>query len=64
MLEKSIGVSSNSVCVCTDNYNVQKTLQEKFSRINVIFASTNENFTQQCLTQTCGVGFDLVVDFS
>ena len=64
MLEKTIGLSNSSICCCTDNYNVQKTLQEKFAKISVIFASTTESFTQSCISQTNGIGFDLVLDFS
>jgi len=64
ILEKTIGIAGSSVCCCTDNYNVQKTLKEKFPRISVMFAPTTENFTQACLNQTNGLGFDLVLDFS
>ena len=64
ILQKLIGMSSSSICVCTDNYNVQKTLQEKFPRITVIFASTTESFTQSCISQTNGLGFDIAIDFS
>ena len=48
ILEKTIGMQSTSICCCTDNYNVQKTLKEKFPRISVMFAPTSENFTQSC----------------
>lgn len=64
MLEKTIGIPNSSICCCTDNYNVQKTLKEKFPRISVMFAPTTENFTKECFSQTNGVGFDLVLDFS
>lgn len=57
-------MQSTSICCCTDNYNVQKTLKEKFPRISVMFAPTAENFTQSCFNQTNGLGFDLVIDFS
>ena len=43
---------------------MQKTLKEKFPRIGVMFAPTTENFTQACVNQTNGLGFDLVIDFS
>ena len=46
MLEKSVGVPSSSICVSTDNYNVKKLLEERFSnKVNVMFSLSNENFT-------------------
>ena len=62
ILQKQVGVSN--VCVCTDNYNIQRTLQEKFQKISVLFAPTTADFEDACMEQTNGLGYDLVLDFT
>lgn len=53
-----------AITCCTDNYNIQKTLQEKLPKVTVLFTPTIGDFEDACMEQTNGLGFDLVLDFS
>jgi len=61
ILSRKVGI--RTLVATIDQFDMQKVLQEEFPQAHVIFTPSEKNI-EKTFQVTCGLGFDLIIDYS
>jgi hypothetical protein len=61
ILSKQVGI--RTIVATIDQFDMQKVLQEEFPQAHIIFTPSEKNI-EKAFAVTCGLGFDLILDYS